>query len=211
MATAQPTVDAAPKKGRSKKLLIIALAVVLVLGAAGGGALFYIKKKQAAEMEAEYDEYAEEGSSAKAKAKDSRRDLAIKPVFVPLDLFTVNLADREADRYAQIAITLELTDEKSQEMIKNFMPVIRNSILMTLTYKNSTELLERGGKARLAAELRREISRSLGLQVPDEPLPPGAAGASAAAGATPPPRRRPLKPEEITPITAVHFSNFIIQ
>ena len=209
MATAQPTVDAAPKKGRSKKLLIIVLASVLVLGAAGGGALFYIKKKQAAEMEAEGEEFAEEGSTAKAKAKGSRRDLAVKPVFVPLDLFTVNLADREADRYAQIAITLELVDEKSQETIKNFMPVIRNSILMTLTYKTSTELLERGGKARLAAELRRDISRSLGLQVPDEPVAAGADGASAAAA--PPPRRKPLKPEEITPVLAVHFSNFIIQ
>jgi flagellar FliL protein len=209
MATAQPTIDAAPKKGRSKKLLIIVLASVLVLGAAGGGALFYIKKKQAAEMEAEGEEFAEEGSTAKAKAKGSRRDLAVKPVFVPLDLFTVNLADREADRYAQIAITLELVDEKSQETIKNFMPVIRNSILMTLTYKTSTELLERGGKARLAAELRRDISRSLGLQVPDEPVAAGADGASAAAA--PPPRRKPLKPEEITPVLAVHFSNFIIQ
>jgi flagellar FliL protein len=209
MATAQPTIDAAPKKGRSKKLLIIVLASVLVLGAAGGGALFYIKKKQAAEMEAEGEEFAEEGSTAKAKAKGSRRDLAVKPVFVPLDLFTVNLADREADRYAQIAITLELVDENSQETIKNFMPVIRNSILMTLTYKTSTELLERGGKARLAAELRRDISRSLGLQVPDEPVAAGADGASAAAA--PPPRRKPLKPEEITPVLAVHFSNFIIQ
>jgi flagellar FliL protein len=209
MATAQPTIDAAPKKGRSKKLLIIVLASVLVLGAAGGGALFYIKKKQVAEMEAEGEEFAEEGSTAKAKAKGSRRDLAVKPVFVPLDLFTVNLADREADRYAQIAITLELVDEKSQETIKNFMPVIRNSILTTLTYKTSTELLERGGKARLAAELRRDISRSLGLQVPDEPVAAGADGASAAAA--PPPRRKPLKPEEITPVLAVHFSNFIIQ
>ena len=209
MATAQPTIDAAPKKGRSKKLLIIVLASVLVLGAAGGGALFFIKKKQAAEMEAEGEEFAEEGSTAKAKAKGSRRDLAVKPVFVPLDLFTVNLADREADRYAQIAITLELVNENSQETIKNFMPVIRNSILMTLTYKTSTELLERGGKARLAAELRRDISRSLGLQVPDEPVAAGADGASAAAA--PPPRRKPLKPEEITPVLAVHFSNFIIQ
>jgi hypothetical protein len=57
--------------------------------------------------------------------------------------------------------------------------------------------------------LRRDISRSLGLQVPDEPVAAGADGASAAAA--PPPRRKPLKPEEITPVLAVHFSNFIIQ
>ena len=208
MATATPTVDAKPSKGKSKKLLIILAALLLVLAAAGGGTLFYLKKKQAAELEAELDENGEEVRS-QAKAKGNKRDLTVKPVFVALDLFTVNLADRDADRYAQVTISLELTDEKSAEVIKNFMPVIRNSILMTLTYKTSTELLERGGKARLAAELRRDISRSLGLQVPDEPVAAGADGASAAAA--PPPRRKPLKPEEITPVLAVHFSNFIIQ
>jgi len=211
MATAQPTVDAAPKKGRSKKLLIIVLAAVLVLGGIGGGALFYIKKKQAAQLEAEAEEGGEEtAASSKPKARDGKRDLTAKPVFVPLELFTVNLADREADRYAQIAITLEMVDEKSQETIKNFMPIIRNSILMTLTYKTSADLLERGGKAKLAAELRRDISRSLGLQVPDDPLFAASGGASGVAG-SPAPRRKPLKPEEITPIAAVHFSNFIIQ
>jgi len=209
MATAQPTVDAPPAKGKGKKLLIILAAVLLVLSAAGGGTLFYLKKKQAAEQEAENEEYGEEARS-QAKAKAGKRDLSVKPVFVPLDLFTVNLADRDADRYAQVTISLELTDEKSGELIKNFMPVIRNSILLTLTYKTSAELLERDGKTKLAAELRREISRALGLQVPDD-APPRPTAQRSEDGDTPPPRRRPLKPEEITPVKAVHFSNFIIQ
>ena len=205
MATATPTVDAKPSKGKSKKLLIILAALLLVLAAAGGGTLFYLKKKQAAELEAELDENGEEVRS-QAKAKGNKRDLTVKPVFVALDLFTVNLADR----YAQVTISLELTDEKSAEVIKNFMPVIRNSILLTLTYKTSAELLERDGKGKLAAELRREVSRALGLQVPDDPPPRPAAQRSEDAD-SPPPRRRVLKPEEITPVKAVHFSNFIIQ
>lgn len=209
MATAPPTVDAKPAKGKSKKLLIILAALLLVLAAAGGGTLFYVKKKQAAEQEAELDENGEEVRS-QAKAKAGKRDLSVKPVFVPLDLFTVNLADRDADRYAQITISLELTDEKSAEVIKNFMPVIRNSILLTLTYKTSAELLERDGKSKLAAELRREMSRALGLQVPDD-TPPRPAAQRNEDGDSPPPRRRALKPEEITPVKAVHFSNFIIQ
>jgi flagellar FliL protein len=209
MATATPTVDAKPSKGKSKKLLIILAALLLVLAAAGGGTLFYLKKKQAAELEAELDENGEEVRS-QAKAKGNKRDLTVKPVFVALDLFTVNLADRDADRYAQVTISLELTDEKSAEVIKNFMPVIRNSILLTLTYKTSAELLERDGKGKLAAELRREVSRALGLQVPDDPPPRPAAQRSEDAD-SPPPRRRVLKPEEITPVKAVHFSNFIIQ
>jgi len=209
MATAPPTVDAKPGKGKSRKLLIILAVVLLVLAAGGGGTLFYLKKKQAAEQEAELDENGEEVRS-QVKAKGHKRDLSVKPVFVALDLFTVNLADRDADRYAQVTISLELTDEKSAEVIKNFMPVIRNSILLTLTYKTSAELLERDGKGKLAAELRREVSRALGLQVPDDP-PPRPAAQRSEDSDSPPPRRRVLKPEEITPVKAVHFSNFIIQ
>jgi flagellar FliL protein len=208
MATAQPTVDAAPRKGKGKKLLVILVAVLLALSAIGGGGLFYLTKKKAQQEEAEY--YEDEEPAARA-AKAPKRDLSVKPVFVPLDLFTVNLADRDADRYAQITIALELRDEKSAEVIKNHMPIIRNYILMTLSYKTAAELLERDGKKRLAQELNREIARALGLQVAEEA---GAAPASAPAGedGAPPPRRKPkLKPEEISPVVGVHFSNFIIQ
>jgi len=208
MATAQPTVDAAPKKGKSKKLLIILIAAVLALVAIGGGAVFYLKKKQAAQEA----EYAEEEDAQPVKSR--KRDPSMKPVFVALDLFTVNLADREADRYAQIAIALELSDEKSSEMIKNHMPIIRNYILMTLSHKTAGDLLERDGKKQLALELRHEISRALGLQVVEdpEPAPRRAAAESTGDDEAPKPRRKPkLKPEEISPVLAVHFSNFIIQ
>jgi flagellar FliL protein len=39
-------------------------------------------------------------------------------VFVPLEPFTVNLADREAERYAQIGMTLEIEDAKVGDQIK---------------------------------------------------------------------------------------------
>ena len=38
----------------------------------------------------------------------AKHDPKAVPTFVPLDPFTVNLADRDADRYAQIGVTLEL-------------------------------------------------------------------------------------------------------
>ena len=106
--------------------------------------------------------------SAKAAPK---RDPKAVPVFVPLDTFTVNLADREAERYAQIGISLELDDAKAGEKIKVFMPAIRNNILMVLAHKRSSDLLERAGKEKLAEEVLRETERALGL----EPAAPGAA------------------------------------
>ncbi len=210
MATAPPTNadDAAPKKGK-KKLIIIIAAAVAVLGLGGGGTLFYLKKKAAAEeeVEAEVDD---------KPSKTAKRDGKTKPTFVALDMFTVNLADRDADRYAQIQLSLELTDEKSAELIKNFTPVIRNNILMVLSHKTSAELLEKDGKIKLARDLRREIAKALGLEPLEEdlPKPPKKPKAETEAGAeeeeAPRKRRRP-KPEEMTPVIGVHFSNFIIQ
>lgn len=210
MATAPPinAEDAAPKKGK-KKLIIIIAAAVAVLGLGGGGTLFYLKKKAAAEeeVEAEFDE---------KPSKAAKRDGKTKPTFVAMDMFTVNLADRDADRYAQIQLSLELTDEKSAELIKNFTPVIRNNILMVLSHKTSAELLEKDGKIKLARDLRREIAKALNLEPLEEdlPKPPKKPKAETEASAedeeTPRKKRRP-RPEEMTPVIGVHFSNFIIQ
>jgi flagellar FliL protein len=198
MATAPPSdkTDAtiAPKKSRKKLFIIVGVVLVLLLGLAGGGTLFYMKKKAAAAAEAEAE--AETGP-----AKAVKRDRKLKPTFVSLDLFTVNLADRDADRYAQIQMAFELSDEKATEMVKNFMPVIRNSVLMTLSHKTSAELLEKDGKLKLSSELRREVAKALGMEPPPEE--------DQAASA--PKAKASVLPEDISPVIGVHFSNFIIQ
>lgn len=197
MATAPPSekpADApAPKKSRKKLFIIVGVALVLLLGLGGGGTLFYMKKKAAAAAEAE--DASEEGS-----AKAAKRERKLKPAFVQLDMFTVNLADRDADRYAQIQMTFELNDEKATEMVKNFMPIIRNSVLMTLSHKTAAELLEKDGKLKLSRELRREAAKALGMEPPPDDDQP-------ASGAKP----KAPAPEDISPVIGVHFSNFIIQ
>jgi len=199
MATAPPSdkTDAAsspaPKKSRKKLFIIVGVVLVLLLGLAGGGTLFYMKKKAAA---AEAEAEAEVGPT-----KAVKRDRKLKPTFVSLDLFTVNLADRDADRYAQIQMAFELSDEKAADLVKNFMPVIRNSVLMTLSHKTSAELLEKDGKLKLSSELKREVAKALGMEPPPEE------DQSASA----PKAKAVVSPEDISPVIGVHFSNFIIQ
>ena len=200
MATAPPaaSTDAAPapggKKSRKKLIIIVGVVVVLLLSLAGGGALLYMKKKKAADE-------AEQGSEPEsAEVKVAKRDPKVKPAFAALEPFTVNLADRDADRYAQIHLSLELREEKAAELIKSFMPVIRNNVLMVLSHKTSAELLEKDGKLKLSAEIRKEIARALGLEFIEEDQP-----ASAPKGKAKP------APEEVSPVIGVHFSNFIIQ
>ena len=132
-------------------------------------------------------------------AKPVKVDLKHAPTFVPLDPFTVNLADREAERYAQVGITLELGDAKAGDLLKAYMPAIRNNILLALGSKTAAQLIERDGKLRLAEEIRREALRPLGFE-----LPLSAGGAAKKAQAAD-------HDDEEIPIRAVHFSNFIIQ
>jgi flagellar protein FliL len=191
MSTAAAVEGAAPAKSGKKKLIIVLMAVVVLLAAAGGGLLFWLKARAHAAAEAEDAE----GTAVAAQGGAAiRRDPKAVPVFVPLDNFTVNLADREADRYAQIGISLEIADSKAGERIKLFMPAIRNNILMVLAHKRSSDLLEREGKERLAAEVLHETERALGV----EPAAPGAA------------HKKGDDPDS-RPVLAVHFSNFIIQ
>ena len=199
-ATATETATAPAKKGK-KKLIIIVGALVLVLGLAGGGGALYLKKKAADEAAAAE---AEDGDAA--PAKKAAHDPKAVPTFVPLDPFTVNLADREAERYAQIAISLELSDAHGADRIKTFMPIIRNNVLMVLAHKTSAELLERKGKEALANEIMREVVKPLGVEMDD----PEADAEDDNADAKPK-KKKKKKAEVELPVKHVHFSNFIIQ
>jgi flagellar FliL protein len=177
-----PPVDAKPAgKGKKKLMLIIAAAALVLLLAGGGGAAWMMMKKgeQAAE-DAELAE-ADDAETETVKKKNDKKQV---PVFLPLEMFTVNLADREAERYAQVGVTLELADAKTSDTLKAYMPAVRNDILMLLAHKKAAELQERAGKLALAREIRRAAMKPL-----DE------------ADGT----------DDDAPVRAVHFSSFIIQ
>ena len=195
-------VDASPPAGKGKKKLIIIVASALLLALIAGGAVVFLLKKQAAAHAAEA---AEDGAAAPV-AKVEKAEPKAPPVFVPLDPFTVNLADRDAERYAQVGMTLEIDDPKLADRIKLFMPAIRNNILLAIADKTAGELMDRDGKRRLALEVQRETSRALGYEVPDVDSDVAAAKGDAGSAA-----RKSRELHASLPVKAVHFNNFIIQ
>ncbi|OYT99819.1 MAG: flagellar basal body rod protein [Burkholderiales bacterium PBB1] len=208
-AAAPAVVDAevaAPKKGKKKLIIIIAavLAVLLI----GGGVAAYVLKQKAAAAEAAAE--GEDGDVPAAKEEHAKKDEhKAPPVFVALDPFVVNLADRETERFAQIGVTLQVDDAKFADELKLYMPAVRNGILMVLAHKTSAELLERAGKERLAAEIMRESVRPMGIVIEvEEPATEPSADADAADK---PKKKKKKKPAEHNPITSVNFSSFIIQ
>ena len=202
---AEAATDVKPAKGKKKLIIIIAAASVLVLALGGGAAAFFMKKKSA---DAAIAETTEGDGETHAPAKAAKHDAKAVPVFVALDPFTVNLADRDAERYAQVGITLEVEDSHVSDQIKVFMPAIRNQILMAIADRTAGELMGREGKAKLAEKVRREASRSLGAEIGPDP-DDGADDADASA--RPKVKARKKGAAEPLPVKAVHFSNFIIQ
>jgi flagellar FliL protein len=211
MSAAAAAEAAPPAKGKKKLIMILAIVGVLVAGG-GGAAAFMMKKKAAAEAEAE----GEDGGAAEhAAPKAAKHDPKAVPTFVPLDPFTVNLADREAERYAQIGVTLELDDAKVADQIKAYMPAIRNNILMAMADRTAADLMGRDGKTKLAEKIKRETSKALGVEVEDEEEADPEADShdkpAAKGDAKSKSKKKKKKAAPALPIKAVHFSNFIIQ
>ena len=199
MSTATAAATPPPPRVKKKLILIVAVGALLVLGVGGGAAALLLKKNA--------DATAAEGEGEEAApAAAVRRHGGATPVFVPLDPFTVNLADRQADRYAQIGITLEIEDAKTGDEIKAFMPAIRNNVLMAIGDRTAADLLGREGKALLAERIKREASRALGYEVDDKVLDAPAENAQPVQG-----KKKHQAAAAPLPVKAVHFSNFIIQ
>jgi len=125
--------EAAPPKS-SKKMLIIIVAAVLVLGGGGGAAWVMLK------------------GGDKKEHKEAPKH-AIKPEFVVIESFTVNLAPENGDQYLQIQFTLQVANAEQMELIKTNMARVRSRVLMLLSAKKASELSTTEGKTALAKEI----------------------------------------------------------
>jgi len=198
MATAPAAAEAVPAGGGKKKLIIILVAVLVLVLGGGGAALMLLKKKAPAEGE-EGEEPTPVVEAAHAPKPGT------PPVFVPLDPFTVNLADKDVDRFAQVGITLEVLDAHTSDTIKAYLPAIRSNVLMVLSHKTSAELLTIEGKEKLAREIRREAVRPMGIELDDEDedeAPPEGAVKK---------KKKKRKAHVVSPVTNVLFSTFLVQ
>ena len=207
MSTTAPAAAAAvtPAKPKSKKLLIVGVIVLLLVVAGAAAAWLMVSRNKSLDDE--------EGGHASASASAP----AVAPTFLPMETMVVNLADPGGERFAQIGIALELTDSKTADTLKQYMPSIRSSILLLVSQRSSDELLQLDGKEQLARDILGEVSRPLGFKVLPKAAPARRArseaddgeGADADADAddNPAPRRKAAA----NPVRKVHFASFIIQ
>lgn len=182
--SAPPPAEAAEiAKPKSKKLLVIIAVLALLIVGGGVGGWLYMSKKAAADEE-------EDAPAA------AHHDPKAVPTFVALENMVVNLADPGGERVAQVGVTFEVNDPKAEKMVKDYLPTIRNAILMLVSQRTADELLKREGKEQLAEEILAASSRAMGFEPPQRDAPEG--------------KKKKAK-EPANPLQGVLFSSFIVQ
>jgi flagellar FliL protein len=131
MSEPEKTPEAPKKKKRSKLLLLAPL--VLVLAGVPAGAYFWMHRNAGAD-----------GGAAEHKPED----LGV----MPLDPFTVNLADKETPRFLRVTVQLVLTEKTAiEELRKDALKQaqLRSNLLELLTQQMADHLNTPEGKAEL--------------------------------------------------------------
>jgi flagellar FliL protein len=130
--------EATPAKSNKKLVLII--AAVLLLGGSGAAG-WYLTKPQAEPKEVQHEE------------------VSLAPVYMTLETFTVNLQPDPGEQYLQTEMSLQIADSHEEESIKQYMPLVRNRILMVLSAKRSSEITTPEGKNLLKKQLISELNK----------------------------------------------------
>ena len=148
---ADPKADAAAgaPTGSKKKLMIMIAAAVLVLGAGAGGGWYFTQS----------DAHAEEAPAKDHKKKKKQHDEDVKPEYVPVEAFTVNLQPENGEQYLQVQFTLQIAGPEQVQLVKDNMAVVRNRVLLLLSGKKASEISTVEGKQQLAAEIQAAVKQ----------------------------------------------------
>ncbi|MFN3792499.1 flagellar basal body-associated protein FliL [Massilia sp.] len=148
MAQAKAKVDpkadaaAAAPAGSKKKLVVIAAAAVLLLGGGGGAAWYFMQGGDAA------------AHDSPKETKKKKKNTGVKPEYVPVEAFTVNLQPENGEQYLQVQFTLQVAGTEQATLVKDNMAIVRNRVLLLLSGKRASEISTVEGKQQLAAEIQ---------------------------------------------------------
>ena len=147
MSDSEKTTEAPKKKKRSKLLLLAPL--VLVLAGIPAGAYFWMHRNAGTP-----------GEGGAAGAEHKPENLGV----MPLDPFTVNLADKETPRFLRVTVQLvlpekDVIDELRKDSLKQAQ--LRSSLLELLTQQLADHLNSPEGKVELKKAIAARASEAL--------------------------------------------------
>lgn len=137
-AKEEAVADEPTKKKKGKLFLVLGILLVL-----GGGAAWYFTQSD-------------------TKPAENKEEKPKPPVFVTLETFTVNLqADGGGEHYLQVGIDLKVTDPTVVDLVKLYMPEIRNGVLLLLSSQSAEQIASLEGKQKLSAEIQEQVNKPL--------------------------------------------------
>jgi flagellar FliL protein len=123
-----------------KKIILVAVGVLLLAGI-GVGAMLFLKEDPPAE-----GEVAEEATEKPSRVAD--------PIYQGLDPdFVVAFQNPKTVRFVKLSIEVMARDDDVIEAVKLHMPAVRDRIIILLSSKGETSLLNTDGKEQLREEL----------------------------------------------------------
>lgn len=151
-------------KSSSSPLLIILM--IINIAAMGTVAFFQWKFM---EMEAKrpdltqlLKEQKEAAQATEAEGEQKTTETVKKENLMPLDSFTVNLAQGEGPRrYVRLDAVLKMSDDAKAPEFEARKPQIRDAIISILNTKRAEDLLKKEGKSYLKEEIKASINSFL--------------------------------------------------
>lgn len=145
MENEEPIIEKKAKK--SSKLIITLIVLPLVLLSAGGvfALKFIIPEAPGEKISSEVSEqYKKE----------------IGPIYA-LEVFVVNLADRDAQRYVKIEVKFEMDTVKLQSELENRKPQVQDIIIEIISMKKQRDLVSYRGKNILRSDIMKRVNNVL--------------------------------------------------
>jgi flagellar FliL protein len=93
------------------------------------------------------------------------------PIFVSLEPLTVNLQPEQegsSDQYLQVTLTLQVGEREHEEMLKQYMPLVRSRLLLLLSSKKASEISTEDGKKKLSDDILKAIRKPYSDKGPEQ-------------------------------------------
>lgn len=139
-----------PKKSRTLRVVMFSLLALALAGTAAGAA-YYL-------------------GSNRSGAPAAPAAVVEVPIFVALEPMTVNLQPNGRSRFLHVAVTLKMTESKSQSQVAQYLPEVRSRVLTVLSNRAADSLLTTEERALLADEIIAALNQPFAANLPPQKI-----------------------------------------
>ena len=144
-----PNVQEAPKKRRFLRGLLVVLVLLAVSVSSAAGMWFWTARNAS-----------DCGSPADAPLTQVEAPSPPPaPIFMSMEPFTVSLQSETMERMMHVRVNLRLKDDRTRDRLENYLPEVRNRVLMLLSAQAPATITTPKGKTALAQAINHVLTQ----------------------------------------------------